>query len=42
MTTVMVPDLKPPSSESRARAFRVVASLHEAQATIEEMLAGTT
>ena len=41
MTTVMVPDLKPPSPESRARAFRVVASLHEARETIEEMLVAT-
>jgi beta-phosphoglucomutase-like phosphatase (HAD superfamily) len=39
MTTVMVPDLKPASPESRARAFRVVANLHEAKATIEEILA---
>jgi HAD superfamily hydrolase (TIGR01509 family) len=38
MTTVMVPDLKPPSAESRARAFRVVASLYEARETIEEIL----
>ncbi len=38
MTTVMVPDLKPPSPESRARAFRVVATLHAARETIEAML----
>jgi beta-phosphoglucomutase len=38
MTTVMVPDLKPPSPESRARAFCVVGSLYEARTAIEEIL----
>jgi HAD superfamily hydrolase (TIGR01509 family) len=38
MTTVMVPDLKPPSTESLARAFRIVASLHQARETIEDLL----
>ena len=30
MRVIMVPDIKPPAPESRARAYRVVASLHEA------------
>jgi len=38
MTTIMVPDLKPPSPESLARAFRVVTNLDEARQVIEEML----
>jgi beta-phosphoglucomutase-like phosphatase (HAD superfamily) len=38
MTTVMVPDLKPASPDSIARAFRVVVNLHEAREAIEEIL----
>ena len=38
MTIVMVPDLKPASEQSIARAFRVVPTLHEALEVIREML----
>ena len=39
LTTLMVPDLKPPSAAARAAAYRIVATLHEAQAHIAELLA---
>jgi beta-phosphoglucomutase-like phosphatase (HAD superfamily) len=38
MRAVMIPDLKPPSSESLARAWRVCRSLHEARDLLMEAL----
>ncbi len=38
MITLMVPDLKPPSPEARAAAFRVVASLLEARSQIASLM----
>jgi HAD superfamily hydrolase (TIGR01509 family) len=40
MLTVMVPDLKPPSPESIARAFRVVPTLDDARGAIASLLDG--
>jgi HAD superfamily hydrolase (TIGR01509 family) len=37
MIAVIVPDLKPPSPEARARAFRVLHSLHEAISLIDDL-----
>jgi HAD superfamily hydrolase (TIGR01509 family) len=34
MTSVMVPDLKPPAAESRRLAYRIVSSLREVQAVL--------
>jgi HAD superfamily hydrolase (TIGR01509 family) len=40
MIAVMIPDLKPPSPESRMAAFRVLTSLHEVVALLEQPLSG--
>jgi HAD superfamily hydrolase (TIGR01509 family) len=38
MTALMVPDMKPPSEQAEARAYRVLPSLHEARALIVTLL----
>jgi HAD superfamily hydrolase (TIGR01509 family) len=40
MRTVIVPDMKPPSSEARARAFRVIPSLEQAPALLRGLVLG--
>ena len=39
MTPILVPDLQPPTDDVRALAYRVCASLHEAQTVLIELLA---
>jgi HAD superfamily hydrolase (TIGR01509 family) len=39
MLTLMIPDLKPPSDEAAALAFRILGSLHEARGVLADLVA---
>ena len=41
MTALMIPDMKPPSEQAQARAYRVLPSLHEARALLVTLVGCT-